>query len=275
MRGRRSGFARQVPAALEQRPGDLEGDRGLAGAGGERQQDALLAGGDRLQRVLDGVVLVVARLPGAASLLERNGGEAVAPFVRRREHLGPEFVRRRIALDIALRAGLHVDLVDAPAVGGIGEARLQLFGIGLGLPDAFGVALVARLGLDHRQLVIAEGEDVVGDLRLAAPARALDAAGADRLAANPAVGDDAPTRRPQRGIDQFGAGLGLVHSAASLMACDGGEVSSPEKAFCRMDCLKLRNVFDLIAVSLRQPFRFLLKIIDPLDDLYLLLNRRN
>ena len=107
-------LARQVPAALEQRPGDLKGDRGLAGAGGERQQDALLAGGDRLQRVLDGVVLVVARLPGAAALLERNGGEAVAPFVRLREDLGPELVRRRIALDIAFRAGLHVDLVDAP-----------------------------------------------------------------------------------------------------------------------------------------------------------------
>ena len=73
---------------------------------------------------------------------------------------------------------------------------MQLLGIGLGLPDAFGVGLVARLGLDHRQLVIAEGEDVVGDLRLAAPPRALDAARADHLAAHPAVGDDAPPRRP-------------------------------------------------------------------------------
>src|SRR5262245_8807662 len=36
----------------------------------------------------------------------------------------------------------------------------------------------------------------------------------DRLAAHPAVGDGAPACRPQRGVDQFAAGLGLVHSAA-------------------------------------------------------------
>jgi hypothetical protein len=88
-----------------------------------------------------------------------------------------------------------------------------------------------RLGLDHRELVIAEGQNVVGDFLLAATSRALDPSGADFLSPRPAVRDHAPPRRPQRGVDQFGAGLGLVHSAASLMACDGGEVSSPEKAF--------------------------------------------
>ena len=35
-------LAAQVPAAVEELPGDLEGDEGLAGAGGEREQDALL-----------------------------------------------------------------------------------------------------------------------------------------------------------------------------------------------------------------------------------------
>src|SRR6202008_89674 len=47
-----------------------------------------------------------------------------------------------------------------------------------------------------------------------APARSFDAAGANRLSPHPAVGDDAPARFPQRGGDQFGAGLGLVHPAA-------------------------------------------------------------
>jgi hypothetical protein len=41
MRGRRVGSPAQVPAAVEQLPGDLEGDEGLARAGGQRQQDAL------------------------------------------------------------------------------------------------------------------------------------------------------------------------------------------------------------------------------------------
>ena len=193
-------------------------------------------------------MLVVARLPGAALVLERHGGEAVAPFVRLGENVGPKFVRRRIALDIALRAGLHVDLVDAPAIGGIGKARLQLLGIGLGLPNAFGVALVARLGLDHRQLVIADTSARSRRFLACRVGRRLRCARGRYLAADPAIGDDAPTRRLQRGVDQFGAGLGLVHSAASLIACDGGEVSSPEKAFCRMDCLSSAR-FELLLVD--------------------------
>ena len=55
------GFAgRQVPAAVKQLPGDLKGDGGLARAGGQRQQDAVAAGGDGFQHPLDGDVLVVA-----------------------------------------------------------------------------------------------------------------------------------------------------------------------------------------------------------------------
>ena len=234
-------LARHVPAALEQSPGDLKGDGGLAGAGRQRQQDALLAGGDRFQRVLDGIVLIVPRLPSAAALLERHGGETVAPSVRRLEHLGPQLVRRRIVLDIALLPGLHVDAIDTPAIGGEGKARLQFLGIGLGLRHALGRALVLGLGLDHRQLVVAEGENIVGYFRLAPPPGALDTTRANRFTANPTIRDHAPPCFPQRRVNQFGAGLGLVHSAASLIACDGGEVSSPEKAFCRMDCFSATN----------------------------------
>jgi hypothetical protein len=98
------------------------------------------------------------------------------------------------------------------------KTRLQLRGIGLGLRHPFGHALVARLGLDYRQLMIAEREDVVGDLRLATPSGALDATRANHLAADPAVGGNAPLSRPQRGIDEFGAGLGLVHAASTARA---------------------------------------------------------
>jgi hypothetical protein len=59
----------------------LEGDEGLAGAGGEGQQNALPAVGDGFEGVLDGIVLVVARLPRPALVLEGDGGEAVAPCV--------------------------------------------------------------------------------------------------------------------------------------------------------------------------------------------------
>ena len=53
-------LAAQVPAAVEQLPGDLKRDEGLARAGGEREQDALLVLGDGLQHALDGDVLIVA-----------------------------------------------------------------------------------------------------------------------------------------------------------------------------------------------------------------------
>ena len=91
------GLAGQVPAAVEELPGDLEGDEGLAGAGGQREQDALLAGGDRLHDALDGDVLVVAARVRAALVLEGHGGEAVAPGVRLGEGERPELVGRGVA----------------------------------------------------------------------------------------------------------------------------------------------------------------------------------
>ena len=60
------GLATEVPAGGKQLPEDLEGDRGFAGAGGQREQDAVLAGDDGLQHPLHGDLLVEADLPAAA-----------------------------------------------------------------------------------------------------------------------------------------------------------------------------------------------------------------
>ena len=94
-------FAAQVPAAVEEFPGDLKGDERLARAGGQREQDALLVGGDGLHHPLDGDVLIIAAWMRAALVLERHGGEAVAPRVRFGEGPVPEFVRRGIARQLA------------------------------------------------------------------------------------------------------------------------------------------------------------------------------
>ena len=124
-----------------------------------------------------------------------------------------------IARHLAFRAGLHVDAVDALAVGGVGEADGQLAGIVLRLRHAFGQRLVPRLGLDHGQLVVAIDQHVVGGQRLAAPPVAFDAAQRDRiLAADAAALDHAPARRLQRGIDVLGSGLGFVHGYATRNA---------------------------------------------------------
>ena len=215
MRGRRDRLAAQVPAAVEQLPGDLKGDEGLAGAGGQREQDALLLGGDGLQHALDGDVLVVAALEIAALVLERHGGEAVAPGVRLGKGQVPEFVRRRVAGHLALGPLLHVDAVDALAVGGVGEADGELAGVVLRLRHAFGQRFVPRLGLDDGQLGVAIDQHVIGGERLAAPPVAFDAAQRDRiLAPNAAALDDAPAGGRERGVDVLGSGFGFVHCFA-------------------------------------------------------------
>ena len=128
----------------------------------------VLVGGDRLHDPLDGDVLVVAARVRAALVFEGHGGEAVAPGVGLGEGQRPELVRRGVGLDLAFLAGLHVDAVDALAVGGVGEAHGQLAGVVLGLADALGQLLVPGLGLDDRQLAVAIDQHVVGDERLAA-----------------------------------------------------------------------------------------------------------
>ena len=120
------------------------------------------SGGDGLQHPLDGDVLVVAALEVAALVLEGHGGEAVAPGVCLGKGQVPEFLRRGIAGHFAFRAGLHVDAVDALAVGGIGVADGQLPGVVLRLRHALGQRFIPRLGLDDRQLGVAIDQHIIG-----------------------------------------------------------------------------------------------------------------
>ena len=168
--------------------------------------------GDGLQHPLDGDVLVVAALEVAALVLERHGGEAVAPGVLLGKGQVPEFVGRRDSAAVRLRSRLHVDAVDALAVGGVGEADGQLAGVVLGLRHALGQRLVPRLGLDDGELGVAIDQHVIGGERLAAPSVAFEAARRDGVfAPDAAAFDHAPARRFQCGVDMFGSGLGFVH----------------------------------------------------------------
>ena len=74
----------------------------------------------------------------------------------------PEFVRRGVARQFAFLAGLHVDAVDALAVGGIGVADGQFPGVIFRLRYAFGQFFIPRLGLDDGQLGVAIDQNVVG-----------------------------------------------------------------------------------------------------------------
>ena len=226
------GFAAQVPAAVEQLPGDLKGDERLAGAGGERQKNALLVGRDGFHCPLDGDVLKVAAGMGAALVLEGHGGEAVAPRDGLGEGQVPEFVRRGIARRLAFLAGLHVNAVNALAIGAIGVANGHDSGVVLGLRQALGQGLVPGLGFDDGELGVAIFENVVGDERLGTPTLAFEATESDLVfAADAAALDDTPACRFQRGIDVLGSGFGFVHgvSQAGIMArcgkrdCEGSD----------------------------------------------------
>lgn len=79
--GPAGGLAGDIPTGLEQLPDYLEGDRCLAGTGGHGQQDAVVAGGDRLQGTRHGDVLVEADLPTATLVGIGDGGEVITPGV--------------------------------------------------------------------------------------------------------------------------------------------------------------------------------------------------
>src|SRR6185437_13121931 len=184
----------------KQLPGDLKGDEGLAGSGGESEKDARLFGRDRLEHAVDGDVLVIASLEIPALVLEGDGGEAVAPRICFGEGQAPQLVGPWKARQSAFLAGLHVDAIDALPVARIGEADGELAGIILRLRHAFGQGFVPGLGLDHAELVRAIFEDVIGDERLGAAAKTFDAAEGDRVfAPDAAAFDDAPARRLRAG----------------------------------------------------------------------------
>ena len=205
----------QAPAGVEELPGNLEGDGGFAGAGGQCQENSGAAVGDGFQHLVDGVVLVVAGLPKAAFFLEGGGAEAGPPGVGIGEGGGPEVVRGGKCVNGAFRAGVHVHPVDVFAVGGEGEAGLKAFGVAFGLGQSFGGGEVAAFGFDHAEFLAMVKEDVISDFRGGPPARALEAARGEYFPPDAAAGDDAPSGSFQGGVDEFGAGFGFVHFSAS------------------------------------------------------------
>ena len=132
----------------------------------------------------------------------------------------------------------HVDAVDAPAVGGVGEAEAQLARVLLGLAHALGERSIPGLGLDHGQLGVVMLEDVVGLERLAAPPLPFEPAEGDLiLPADAAALGHAPPRGLERGVDVLGSGLGLVHAAS--------DPSWPVKAWWRRDCFRASRAASL------------------------------
>ena len=68
----------------------------------------------------------------------------------------------------AFLAGLHIDAVDALAVGGVGEADGKFAGVILRLRHALGQFFIPRLGLDDGELGVAILQNVICRERFAA-----------------------------------------------------------------------------------------------------------
>jgi hypothetical protein len=125
-----SRLALRAPVARPELPDDLEREEGLAGARRQREQDALAVfAEDRLQRALDGDLLVVARLlhiPVGKSQIsverqqQRLCGAVVDDALPAAIAL-PELVGGGKRGEVALDSGVVVVLDDPPAVCGVGE----------------------------------------------------------------------------------------------------------------------------------------------------------
>lgn len=195
---------------MEQLPRNLEGNARLAGAGGERQQDALVTPDDTFQNGRDRIMLVIARVSFSAAGFKRNGTEPVAPHVRLGEAARPEFVRRRKGRrEGLLPARHHVDLVPADPVRGEREARLQTRGIVLGLTNARRVAEARFFGFQRGELLPTISEHIVCRHRIEPPPSPGNPARTDKLPPHPRTRRARPACRVQHRINPLGTGLGF------------------------------------------------------------------
>lgn len=216
--------ALQVPAAVEELPGDLKGNGRLPGPRSEGEEDALLPLGHRVQDAGDGVLLIIAHLPGPALVLEGDVEQGLPPFfdlllllaARQGKAPLPDRFRGREGIDLPFLPALHVDLVDPLPVGGIGEADLQVLGVLLGLRHPFVVGLLLGFGLDHRQVPVLVLEDVIGQERTPPPPLPEELPGRDPvLLPDDALLRLAPSCIPKGRFDELVCGVGFVQAAIS------------------------------------------------------------
>jgi hypothetical protein len=115
---------RRFHPADQTAPGDLEGDRRLAGASAERKQIATTTGEDCLRGPIDSDFLVVmwsGFLGFGAAWREKLGGGRVAADNKPKALAGPEFGPWRKGFDRAFPTFQEVELNDLGAIGGASD----------------------------------------------------------------------------------------------------------------------------------------------------------
>ena len=224
-----------VPASRPELPADLERDRGLAGAGAQRQQHTSPPPQHSLHRAVDRDLLVVAErlLPVGPSGCEQLLGGTIVGDPVGIPQPAPELVGLWELRHHALGASGVVALDDLGAVGGVGELEAEDLGVVLGLLQAIAGRPEAGLRFHHRDGKIWPiAQQVVRPLLPAAPSLAT---GKD----NPTVRERAllvhgvrgrvPARGLQPGNDEFPAGIGFRQSHGSVILKPGSSYNAQTK----------------------------------------------
>ena len=164
-----------VPLRLCQFPADLESRIGLSRSCCHCQQDAVSLLSHSLQHVLDGYLLIIARLTPTATI-QGTKIELISPRVLFREsHLPQVLWRWKMVYIILLTRDdiialaifhTHVDEPNLIAIGAIGIAYLQSVGIEFGLSHTFRHVFFVALSFNHGQLYTLVFKDIVCLLRI-------------------------------------------------------------------------------------------------------------
>ena len=212
---------------MKQLPRQLKRNKGLACAGGQSQQNTLLACRHRCQHLLYGHVLVIPTLKEPALVLKRHSGKKVAPSVLSRKGQTPQRIRRGVTVYRPLNGCVHVDAINALPIGGKGMAHRQAGCVVLGLGHTFAQSFVPRLGFHYSQLGVAVLQHIVGAQCLAAFACTFKPPHGDGVFAPYAAAvHHAPACSGEGWVNVFGAGFGFVHDALSKLLISSPPASS-------------------------------------------------
>lgn len=100
-----------------------------------------------------------------------------------------------------LYPSVHIDLVEAVAVGGVGKAGFQFGGVAFGLGHTQGVGFSAPFGFNHSQFVAPIFQHVIGKFGSGPPPMSHQSPRGDDFSPHSAVFYHAPASGPQGGVN--------------------------------------------------------------------------
>ena len=167
---------------------------------------------------IDGDFLIEPNRPRTAFVGKRDGRKSVPPEVLGLKSPRPQFIRRRVrALPLPPPSACRCHI--GPVHWWNTQTAPRACRRSSWPAPRLGQRLIPRLGLDHRELLVAVDEHVIrGSVACPPPAETLQPPQRDRMfSQNLRPLDNTPSRRLERGVDVLGSGFGFVHSHPSVV----------------------------------------------------------